>query len=347
MRPGGWTSVKSAFLCGVLGCGFLGWGTPASGQVPKVYTLEGEYGLTHDPSIAKEGGTYSVFATGKAKEGGQLPVRCSEDLVHWRMCGHVFDEIPKWIVERSPETKDLWAPDISFEHGVYRLYYSYSLWGKNTSGIGLATNRTLDAKNAAYRWEDRGVVLESKAEDDFNAIDPAYVRDVKGGEWLVFGSFWTGIKMRALDGATGGVSAKDTKLYSLAMRSRKGKPRDSLGIEAPFVVAHGGFYYLFVSFGQCCQGTRSTYETMVGRSKAVTGPYLDREGKSMMEGGGTAVLVSKKRWVGPGGASVLRDSDGKYVMVFHAYDSTTGKPALQVSNLVWEQGWPLAGLGDE
>lgn len=341
-KPGVGIRLRLAFLCGV-----VGWGIVAGGQNPKAYRLEGDFGLTHDPSMAKDGGTYYVFATGKATEGGQIPVRCSEDLVRWRMCGQVFDGIPKWIGERSPETKDLWAPDVSFAHGVYRLYYSYSLWGRNTSGIGLATNKTLDPKSAAYRWEDRGLVLASKAEDDFNAIDPAYVADGKGGEWLVFGSFWTGIKMRALDGVTGGLSAKDKTVYSLAMRSREGNPRDSLGIEAPFVVAHGGFYYLFVSFGLCCQGTRSTYKTMVGRSRGVTGPYVDREGKAMMLGGGTAVLVSNGRWVGPGGESVLRDTDGTDVMVFHAYDSASGKSALQVSNLVWEDGWPVARLGDE
>src|ERR1700712_2424221 len=114
-------------------------------QQPRAYQLQGAYPFTHDPSIAKDGGTYYVFATGKAPEGGQFPMRCSEDLVTWRRCGHVFDEIPKWIQERSPGTKELWAPDISFSHGMYRLYYAYSLFGKNTSGIALATNKTLDS----------------------------------------------------------------------------------------------------------------------------------------------------------------------------------------------------------
>ena len=82
-------------------------------QEPHAYSLQGDFWFTHDPSIAKDGSTYYVFATGKAPGGGQLPLRCSEDLSHWRMCGHVFDAIPQWIQQRSPGTKELWAPDIS------------------------------------------------------------------------------------------------------------------------------------------------------------------------------------------------------------------------------------------
>src|ERR1035437_3522600 len=129
----------------------LALGAGVTAQAPRVYHLQGDYPFTHDPSIAKDGATYYVFATGKAPGGGQFAVRCSEDLEHWRMCGHVFEAIPQWIHQRSPGTTDLWAPDISLEHGEYRLYYAYSLFGKNTSGIALATNKTLDFKSPDYK----------------------------------------------------------------------------------------------------------------------------------------------------------------------------------------------------
>jgi arabinan endo-1,5-alpha-L-arabinosidase len=278
------------------------------------------------------------------------------------MCGHVFDGIPQWIVERSPGTKELWAPDISFEHGEYRLYYAYSLFGVNTSGIGLATNNTLDAKSADYKWVDRGLVLESKSSDDFNAIDPNYFEDAKHGgkAWLSFGSFWGGIKMRALDADTGMLSARDTKLYSLAARVRPENPAvqkfdpehptlppDWQAVEAPFVVAHGGYYYLFVSFDLCCRGTRSTYKTMVGRAKSVTGPYVDEAGVPMMKGGGSLLLGPNKKWLGPGGESLFHDADGADLIVFHAYDAVTGRPSLQISTILWRNGWPVAALAEE
>jgi arabinan endo-1,5-alpha-L-arabinosidase len=332
----------------------------AAAQAPRVYKLQGDYASTHDPSIAKDGATYYVFATGKAREGGQFPLRCSEDLENWRMCGHVFDAVPQWVQQRSPGTKELWAPDISFEHGEYRLYYAYSLFGVNTSGIGLATNKTLDPKSPNYKWEDHGLVLESKASDDFNAIDPNYIEDAQHHAWLSFGSFWGGIKMRALDAKTGMLSSSDTKLYSLASRAKPEHPAaqkfdpehptlppDWQAIEAPFIVAHGGYYYLFVSFDLCCRGTRSTYKTMVGRSKSVTGPYVDKTGTPMLQGGGTLLLGPNKRWLGPGGESVLHQTDGTDLIVFHAYDATTGRPALQISTLGWKDGWPVAALAEE
>lgn len=319
---------------------------------PHVYKLSGDYQGTHDPSVIKTGDSWYVFATGRAPHG-QIAIRCSKDLQEWRYCGQVFTEIPQWIREESPRTKDLWAPDISFFSGKFHLYYAYSLFGKNTSGIALATNKTLDMTSPDYRWVDEGLVLRSGAADDFNAIDPNLVIDRAGKAWLAFGSFWSGIKMRSLDVTTGKLSAEDTKLYSLASRerpkdaapARAGLPANWEAIEAPFIIRHGRYYYLFVSWDLCCRGVKSTYRTMVGRSRQVTGPYLDKTGKPMLDGGATPVLVGNHRWLGPGGESLYADG-GRTIMVFHAYDAETGKPALQVSTVVWKHGWPVAGVED-
>ncbi len=321
-------------------------------QAPEALALSGDYAFTHDPSIAMEGGTYYVFATGKAPDGGQFAVRCSKNLTDWKFCGHVFAAVPAWIRESSPRTRDLWAPDISYFHGTYHLYYAYSIFGANTSGIALATNETLDPTDPRYAWKDEGLVLKSVATDDFNAIDPNIVLDGKGQPWLSFGSFWSGIKMRRIDAKTGKLAASDPKLYALATRAKPdsadpaklGLPANWEAIEAPFIVRHGNRFYLFVSFDLCCRGIHSTYRTMVGRSKKVTGPYVDAEGKAMLSGGGTQLLTGNARWLGPGGESVLQKADGD-VMVFHAYDAQTGKPALQVSTITWDGGWPHVALG--
>jgi arabinan endo-1,5-alpha-L-arabinosidase len=321
-------------------------------QGPKALTLSGDYPVTHDPSIAKEGNTYYVFATTSRPNEGQFPIRCSNDLLAWKLCGHVFDNIPAWIHEASPKTRELWAPDISYFQGKYHLYYAYSLFGTNTSGIALATNETLDPSSPKYHWNDEGLVLKSMHGDDFNAIDPNIVLDKKNQPWLSFGSFWTGIKMRRIDPITGKPSTADTKIYSLATRAvpnlpeppKPGLPADWQAIEAPFIVHHKDYYYLFVSFDLCCRGTKSNYRTMIGRSRQVTGPYVDEDGKPMLKGGGTQLLAPNSRWIGPGGESVLLRPEGD-VIVFHAYDGVTGKPALQISTLTWENGWPHAALG--
>jgi arabinan endo-1,5-alpha-L-arabinosidase len=110
----------------------------------------------------------------------------------------------------------------------------------------------------------------------------------------------------------------------------------------------GGYYYLFVSFDLCCRGTKSTYKTMVGRSRNVTGPYVDESGTPMMDGGGTALLVGNSRWLGPGGASTRQQKGGAGdLIVFHAYDSKTGDAYLQLSTIDWAGGWPHVALGGD
>ena len=322
------------------------------GQKPVSIALRGDYQLTHDPSIAHEGGTYYVFATTSNPAEGQIPLRCSQDLKNWKRCGHVFERIPDWIQKASPNTRELWAPDISYFQGKYHLYYAYSTFGVNVSGIALATNETLDSSSPSYKWKDEGLVIASSRSDGFNAIDPNIVMDEKGQPWLSFGSFWSGIKMRRIDAASGKLSVADPHLYALAARIRPaetgsagpGLPPNWQAIEAPFIVHHGGYYYLFVSFDLCCRGVRSTYRTMAGRSRSVTGPYVDAAGRPMLEGGGNEVLSRNGRWIGPGGASLLMRPEGD-IIVLHAYDAITGKPALQISTVGWEDDWPHAQLG--
>jgi arabinan endo-1,5-alpha-L-arabinosidase len=346
-----WTAGAKFLAMGVV----LFSGVVAVGQsapAPHIYRVEGDVEGVHDPSIIAQGGTWYLFGTATEKgPHAQLPMRCSNDLQHWKRCGAVFAGIPDWIQKESPETKDLWAPDISYFNGKYHVYYAYSAFGKNTSGIALVTNKTLDQSSPDFHWVDEGLVLKSLASDDFNAIDPNVVFDSAGTPWLSFGSFWSGIKMRRLDAATGKLSPQDGKLYALASRERPenppppppGLPGDWQAIEAPFVVHHGDFYYLFVSFDLCCRGVKSNYRTVVGRSHDVTGPYADADGKPMLHGGGTALLTGNARWFGPGGESVLQQP-GADIIVFHAYDGKTGHPFLQISTIDWSSGWPRAAL---
>jgi arabinan endo-1,5-alpha-L-arabinosidase len=314
----------------------------------QVISLSGDTEFVHDPAIIKEGDTWYLFSTGSGPDhAGQIPVRCSQDLHAWKKCGQVFDSIPAWIRQESPETKELWAPDLSYFNGEFHLYYAFSVFGKNTSGIALLTNKTLNPASPNFHWIDQGLVLRSRVEDDFNAIDPNLVLDPDGRAWLSFGSFWSGLKLRRIDPQTGKLSGDDTRVYSLASRkppanpplNPPGVPANWQAIEAPFIVHHDAYFYLFASFDLCCRGAKSTYKTMVGRAKEVTGPYLDANGVPMLEGGGTPLLVGNPRGFGPGGESVLLQKEGD-IIVFHAYDPTTGHPWLHVARIKWDKSWP-------
>jgi arabinan endo-1,5-alpha-L-arabinosidase len=301
---------------------------------PKTDDLQGDIINVHDPSIIREGNTFYLFST---RAG--ISIRCSDDLIRWRLCGDVFGHLPLWAVRDVPGLRGLWAPDISYFNGRYNLYYSASTFGSNRSSIGLTTNETLDPASDKYRWVDQGKVISSSDSDDWNAIDPNIILDERGQPWLSFGSFWSGIKLRKLDPATGKLDPKDSTLYSLASRPRT--PDLAGSVEAPFIIRKSGYYYLFVSFDFCCRGKDSTYNIRVGRSQTVTGPYTDRDGNDLREGGGTLVLAGRGRWRGPGHCAILTGKDGDRI-VYHAYDAEKrGIPTLRIGSLIWDaKGWP-------
>jgi arabinan endo-1,5-alpha-L-arabinosidase len=301
---------------------------------PAALGQQGDVVGIHDPAIIAADGQFVLVCTGRT-----TPIYRSDDLFTWRRAGSVFGgDLPAWATKEIPTARGIWAPDLSFFGGKYHLYYTISTFGKNRSCIGHATSETLDEKDPRYQWTDLGKVIETHLEDSWNAIDPNVILDAENHPWLAMGSYWTGIKLRRLDDSTGALSRADTKLYDLAARGKGG------AIEAPFIVRHDGFYYLFVSFDQCCRGVDSTYNIRVGRSKAVTGPYADREGKPMLEGGATIVLSSQGTVRGPGHCAVL-NSAGKDYLVHHFYDANNnGVKTLQIRPLSWDAaGWPIAG----
>jgi arabinan endo-1,5-alpha-L-arabinosidase len=291
--------------------------------------------------MIRQDGTYYLFCTGPG-----ISVWSSPDMKAWRPEAPVFASAPAWAVKAIPGFKNhIWAPDISFAKGQYSLFYSVSAFGKNTSCIGLAVNKTLNSKSPDYAWVDKGLVIQSvPGRDMWNAIDANLVRDAAGSPWLTFGSFWNGIKIVKLRPDLT-APAEPQQWRTIAHRPRNPQLNDSLpgdgAIEGPFIFKRGGTYYLFTSFDYCCRGPQSTYKMMVGRANTVTGPYLDRDGKSLEQGGGTLVLQGDSKWFGVGHNAVC-SFDGTDYLVFHGYDATDkGRPKLRVEKLRWDaDGWP-------
>ncbi len=275
----------------------------------------------HDPStIQRFNDQYWVFATGP----GVKSLR-STDLKTWRLGPRVFDTPPRWTRDITPDQRGyFWAPDVVRVGDRYLLYYSVSTWGKNTSAIGLATSDRLDGG-----WKDRGIVIRSATNDNFNAIDPSVLLDRDGKLWMAFGSFWSGIKVVGLDPATG---KTNTPLYSVASHN---------AIEAPCLYQRGEYYYLFVNWGLCCRGTNSTYEIRVGRSREATGPYVDRDGVDLRDGGGSLFLGTAGTQIGPGHAGIFKVGDEEWLS-YHYYDATrAGQAMLAVRKLRWTtDDWP-------
>lgn len=313
--------------------------TPIS--VFSAYDLTGAITPVRDPSVMRQGANYYVFGTDAAGPpvGGSLPILCSADRVAWTSCGHVFSQIPVWVTAAVPGIIGLWAPDISYFNGLYHLYYAGSTFGSNTSVIGLATNTTLDQTDPDYKWIDQGEVLGSVDTDDFNAIDPTILTDTDGQVRLTYGSYWTGIKQRQIDPTTGYLLASNPTIYSLAYR-----PNVQFDpIEGSSLVHKGNYYYLFVSFDNCCamDPYQDTYRIMVGRGSSPQGPFTDMNGVDMMQGGGTQLLSGNGvTWNGPGGETTYLDSQNGDIIVFHAIQLPAGGAYLFVNPLAWTNDWP-------
>jgi arabinan endo-1,5-alpha-L-arabinosidase len=292
----------------------------------------------HDPSVIQIGGEFVAVGTGEqGPTHGAIRVKTSLDGIRWTDEGLIGQGPPAWArATLGFKPLNVWAPSITRRGTTVFLYYCLSSFGGNTSAIGLMTNTSFDPARPGEGWQDQGLVLMSR-DSDFNAIDPFRIDLSDGRAYLAFGSFWSGIKLSRLDPETGKLIRSDAPRIALA--SRNGG-----AIEAASILEHEGQFYLFVSFDQCCKGVASTYNIRVGRADRIEGPYRDKDGKAMLEGGGSLVLATNGRFIGPGGQEAVKTLGGE-MLAYHYYDGdAAGAAKLQFSPILWSaDGWPELG----
>ena len=279
----------------------------------------------HDPSLLKAGSAYYLFST-----HGAIRAHSSSDRVNFSDDGSALASLPSWTNAYTGSSGDLWAPDVSAHNGVYWLYYAASTFGSTDSAIGLATSPS----GQPGTFTDAGAPVYTSANcSGANAIDPASILDASGNAWLAFGSWSSGIQIVPVDNTTG--------IPTGAACTQLAFHPSGTGIEGSYIYHHGSYYYLFASIDSCCNGISSTYRIIVGRSSAVNGPYTDRGGLALTAGGGTILLSAHGNINGPGGQTIVHDTDGD-ILVYHYYDgSNGGNPALGLNVLGWtSDGWP-------
>ena len=282
----------------------------------------------HDPSVIKVGNCYYGYSTGDegGRGAGTISIRRTCDaggVTGWSYVGTIFNSMPGWITSSLGRTPpNLWAPDINYINGEYRLYYAGSYWGQqHTAVIGLAT-----ATNPAGPWTDRGQVTNINY-----PIDPNVFTAANGTMYIMWGS-WPGTYMRVLDPATGKLSTSETRMWRIGQN-----------IENQAIIQSGGYYYLFGSRGSCCVGVNSTYYTVVGRATTPTGPYLDRNGVDIARGGGTTVLTGSYPQVAAGGGDPFFDGS-QPMFAYHYYDANAnGRGTLNIRPITFSDGWPAMG----
>lgn len=284
----------------------------------------------HDPVMIRQGDTYYIFHTGFG-----ISVKTSKDRITWKRDSSVFsrNEIPAWFKNDIPDQKgDVWAPDIHYRDGQYHLYYSVSAWMNFHSGIGYATNRTLDRNDPRYKWVDHGEVISYRnGGEGVNVIDPNVFVDADGKVWLLYGSYKAGLRMTELDRSTGQLKKDPPDIVTITT---------GLG-EGSFIIRGPAYYYIFASRGRCCAGMQSTYQIVIGRSKKLTGPYLNKEGKSWVDNNYSVFLAGDSTAPGKGHNGFFTEKDTTFI-VYHAYTrAANGASLLNIRPLYMDdQGWP-------
>jgi arabinan endo-1,5-alpha-L-arabinosidase len=286
---------------------------PLSAQAP---ALNGEPYI-HDPStIAFSDGKYFTFGTG----GGGL---ISEDGWTW----HSGAVRPGGGV----------APDIIKIGNRYLVAFAVGgggMSGGHASKVKTMWTKTLDPKSPEFGFNDENVVASSDGVEDCDAIDPAFLLDpVTGRLWLTYGTYFGFIRIVELDPKTG-------------KRVDGNKPINvAIDMEATAMMYRDGWYYLLGTHGTCCDGANSTYNIRVGRSKNVTGPYVDNMGVELLKGGGKLVVAASGRFVGPGHFGLLDLGDGvqKFSCHYEADLDRSGRSVLDIRPLLWKDGWPMGG----
>lgn len=273
-----------------------------------------------DPTIIKAAdGYFYVYATENIRN---TPIHRSRNLVDWEEVGTAFTEETRPTFEPKG---GLWAPDINYINGQYVLYYSMSVWGGEwTCGIGVATSDKPEGP-----FTDHGPLFRSKTIQVQNSIDQFYMED-NGKKYLFWGSF-RGIY--GIELSDDGLSIRDGVIKQQVAGT---------AYEGTYIHKRGNYYYLFASIGSCCEGLKSTYTTVVGRSDNLFGPYTDKQGQPMMENHHEVLIHGNEAFVGTGhNSEIVADDRGNDWILYHAVSraNPTGR-VLMMDQVRWKDGWP-------
>ena len=278
------------------------------------------YSLPDPTVIRATDGYFYLYAT---EDSRNTPIHRSSGLVDWEFIGTAFTNETRPTFEPKG---GLWAPDINLIGGKYVLYYSMSVWGgEQTCGIGVASGDKPEGP-----FTDRGKLFRSNEIGVQNSIDPFFIHD-NGKNYLFWGSFHG---IYAIELADDGLSVKP---------GAEKQQVAGTAYEGTYILKRGKYYYLFASVGSCCQGVKSTYTTVSGRSEKLFGPYFNKAGRSMDGNQHEIVIRGNDRFAGTGhNSEIVTDSEGKTWILYHAVDKTNPKGrVLMLDEVQWKEEWPF------
>lgn len=295
-----------------------------------------------DPTVIRAvDGTFYLYGT---EDTRNMPIYKSSDLMNWEFVGTCFTETTRPKYPESIGTVDnpsLWAPEIRYIKGKYVLFYSLATWGQEwRSTVGYALS---DSPEGPFL--PKGYLFTSAEVNVQNSIDQ-YIYEEDGKYYCLWGSF-SGLYIVELDVADD---------LTITWKPETKQQIAGNAYEGVNLWKRDGYYYLFASRGSCCEGIRSTYQTVVGRSESLFGPYVNKSGGKMLDNQNEVVLSGTADDVyysfkGTGHNSILQvDDAGQTWMIYHAYyrpraDGDDGR-SVSMDLVQWgEDGWPFINDG--
>jgi len=274
-----------------------------------------------DPTIIKANDdNFYLYAT---EDIHNTPIYRSKDLIQWDFVGTAFTDATRPIFEPNG---GLWAPDINYIQGKYVLYYAMSVWGgEQTCGIGVATSNSPQGP-----FLDKGKLFRSNEIGVTNSIDPFFIAD-NGKNYLVWGSFR-------------GIYAIELSADGLSIQTGAEKQQIvGTAFEASYIHKRNGYYYFFGSIGSCCEGLKSTYTTVYGRSTSLLGPYVNKQGGAMMDNQYDVLIRGNEKFKGTGHDSeIVSDKEGNDWIIYHAFSvKNSTSRVLMLDRVQWLNDWPF------
>lgn len=278
-----------------------------------------------DPTVMRgDDGNFYLLAT---EDTHNIPVMKSKDLVNWTFARTAFTDAnrPKYNNEHGWA---FWAPDVNKIGDQYVLYYSLGVWGHGDEcAIGVATSKRIYGP-----YSNAKVMFTSPEIGVNNSIDPFFIKDDDGKNYLFWGSF-------------NDIYCIELTEDGLDIKEGAQKKKIAGGImEATYIIKHDGYYYLIGSAGSCCEGANSTYRLIMARSKRVTGPYLNKNNQTAIGDNFSELLHKSPEVYGPGHCSEwIEDDNGQYWIMFHGFQASdvNGGRKIYLDKVHWDdKGWP-------
>lgn len=299
-----------------------GGGTKPKPTLKKTYNNPVIHSSVPDPTVIKAAdGYFYLYGTEDIRN---VPIFKSKDLVKWDQVGTAFTTATR--PTNLPARGMMWAPDINFIGGQYVLYTSIGVWGSDWDNqIRCAT-----ASSPTGPFTDRGIIID-RTQGVANSIDQFFITD-NGRNYMFWGSFHGiyGIELSE-DGLSIKPGAEKVQIAGRQM-------------EGTYIHKRGKYYYLFGSAGSCCEGLRSTYRVIYGRSENLFGPYVTKDGRRMLDGAYETMLSGNNFFAGPGhNAEFITDDEGNDWMLYHAFekkDPDNGRQVL-LDRIQWANDWPF------